>query len=56
MIELERARLLEEAVREFELLILTAIDQVVKEGFSREAEMILAMESAWGWIAEGALR
>ena len=56
MIELERDLLLREAAREFEILILTARDYFVQEGFEWEEEKVLAVESAWGWLIEETLR
>jgi hypothetical protein len=56
MSDLERDLLLAEAAREFEILIRTATEYVAQEGRSREDEMVLAVESAWGWLTEEAHR
>jgi hypothetical protein len=56
MSDLERDLLLAEAARKFEILILTTIEFIAQEGVSQEDEKILAVESAWGWLVEEALR
>lgn len=57
MSELEKALLLAEAAREFEMLIQTVTAFIAQEeGISREDEKVLAVESAWGWLSEEALR